>query len=281
MITSLRSREIDVGIGLTEGWVAGLGRKRDPSTNQIKSGEGYKLLGTYVESPLCWAISTGIKRKELKSVEDLKDAKRGEKVKMGVSRFGSGSHVMGSVLADQKGWISQPSPSETAALPFSVHPLQNFLGLREAVNDATADFFMWEYFTSKRYYSPSATPHPLKQLGEIYTPWPSWQIVSNLPHSAAAPEPRIEDFFEKLNKGIRYFEESQEEAVRYISTELDYEEADATKWLETVKFARDVRGVDVGVVKKTVETLARAGVLAGQEKEEGRRMIGIMREEGN
>lgn len=47
MITSLRSGEIDVGIGLTEGWVAGLGK------NDIEGDGGYKIVGTYVETPLC------------------------------------------------------------------------------------------------------------------------------------------------------------------------------------------------------------------------------------
>ena len=47
MITSLRAGEIDVGIGLTEGWVAGLGKEDAPGDG------GYRLVGTYVETPLC------------------------------------------------------------------------------------------------------------------------------------------------------------------------------------------------------------------------------------
>lgn len=47
MITSLRSGEIDIGIGLTEGWVAGLGKE-----GQDGDG-GYRIVGTYVETPLC------------------------------------------------------------------------------------------------------------------------------------------------------------------------------------------------------------------------------------
>ena len=278
MVSSLRSREIDVGIGLTEGWIAGLGRKRDPSTEsavqQAESG-GYKLLGTYVESPLCWAISTGLDRREITGVQDV----RGRKI--GISRRGSGSHVMGYVLAEQRGWLSSPSSSESAAAaaaaPFEIHPLQTFASLRQAVNDGTADFFMWEYFTSKRYYSPRAQ-HPLKQLGEIYTPWPSWHIVSRLEHSAEAPEPRVEDFLGKLNRGIEYFRRTPEEAVEYISTELDYEEEDARKWLETVRFADDVRGVRPSVVSKTIEVLVKAGVLVGED-DGGRGMVGVLKAE--
>jgi len=47
MIISLRSGEIDVGIGLTEGWVAGLGK------SGLEGDGGYKIVGTYVETPLC------------------------------------------------------------------------------------------------------------------------------------------------------------------------------------------------------------------------------------
>ena len=77
MITSLQSNEIDVGIGLTEGWVAGLGR-----TAAEQRDAGYKIIGTYVETPLCWAISTGANREDVTGVGDLKGKK------MGVSRIG-------------------------------------------------------------------------------------------------------------------------------------------------------------------------------------------------
>ena len=77
MITSLQSDEIDIGIGLTEGWVAGLGKAVAEQRDS-----GYKMVGTYVQTPLCWAISTGAKREDLKGVEGLKGKK------MGVSRIG-------------------------------------------------------------------------------------------------------------------------------------------------------------------------------------------------
>ena len=77
MITSLQSNEIDVAIGLTEGWVAGLGKA------QAEGKEArYRMVGTYVETPLCWAISTGAGREDVRGVEDL----RGKRI--GVSRIG-------------------------------------------------------------------------------------------------------------------------------------------------------------------------------------------------
>lgn len=73
MVSSLQNNEIDIGIGLTEGWISALGKQKDVAS--------FKLVGTYVETPLCWAISTGIDRK-LSSVEAL------EGKKIGVSRIG-------------------------------------------------------------------------------------------------------------------------------------------------------------------------------------------------
>ena len=77
MITSLQSNEIDVAIGLTEGWVAGLGKAQAEGKEA-----GYRMVGTYVETPLCWAISTGAGREDVRGVEDLMGKR------MGVSRIG-------------------------------------------------------------------------------------------------------------------------------------------------------------------------------------------------
>jgi len=60
MITSLRSGEIDIGIGLTEGWVAGLGKEG------IEGDGGYRIVGTYVETPLCICSSSPQKCVECK-----------------------------------------------------------------------------------------------------------------------------------------------------------------------------------------------------------------------
>lgn len=260
MITSLQSNEIDIGIGLTEGWVAGLGKAQAESRSA-----GYRMVGTYVETPLCWAISTGANREDVTGVERLKGAK------MGVSRIGSGSYVMGFVLADTHDWLSPASTSSSSAsAPFDIIPLQTFAKLRESVNDRTADFFMWEHFTSKRYYDNGE----IKRIGEIYTPWPSWHIVAR---PGVIGDERMEEMLEKLNLGIKYFEDHREEAVQYISTELDYSAEDAREWLKTVKFAEDVRGVRGSVVQETASVLKKAGVLGQHVRVEG--MVGIRRKE--
>lgn len=202
-----------------------------------------------------WAISTGANR-EINGIADLKDSK------IGVSRIGSGSYVMGFVLADQQGWLSSSSSP-----PFEVIPLQTFDKLRAAVNDSTADFFMWEHFTSKKYYDNGE----IKKVGEIYTPWSSWKIVART--GIGEGDQRLEEVFEKIDRGVRYFGDNKEESVRYISGKLDYSAADAREWLKTVEFAKSTKGVDVSVIEKTREVLRKAGVIGegGMKAEE---MIG-------
>jgi ABC-type nitrate/sulfonate/bicarbonate transport system substrate-binding protein len=268
MVTALQSGEIDIGVGLTEGWIAALGKAQAD-----KEDAGFRVVGTYVETPLCWAISTGARRTELNGINDLK----GKKV--GVSRVGSGSYIMSYVLADQQSWLDTSSSSP----PFPIEALNTFANLREGVNDGTADFFMWEHFTSKRYYDNGE----IKRIGEIYTPWSSWKIVAvndllypaNWSSSVNASKPalkeELEDVLQKINKGVKHFEENQEEAVQYISTKLDYSEEDAREWLKTVRFAKDVRGVERKVVDKTVGILQKAGVLSSEVEQ--RAMIGLER----
>ena len=82
---------------------------------------------------------------------------------------------------------------------------------------------------------------------------------------------------EKLNLGINHFNEHQDEAVEYISTELDYSAEDAWEWLKTVRFAEDVRGVRDNVVEKTTTVLKKAGVLGQDVGMKG--MVGIRRTE--
>lgn len=133
---------------------------------------------------------------------------------------------------------------------------------------------MWEHFTSKRYHDSGA----IKRIGEIYTPWPSWHIVARS-QLVAEDDERLEDMYEKLNLGIKYFEEHHDEAVEYISTQLDYSAEDAREWLQTVRFADDVRGVRGSVVRETVAVLKKAGVLGQEVEVEVERMTGIRKTE--
>lgn len=250
MITSLRSDSIDLAIGLTEGWVAGL------LTAQGQKEKGYNIVGSWVRNPLRWAIVTGRNRSDINSVADLRQHRR-----VGVSRLGSGSHVMAFVLAQQEGWLERSAPSNYEELP--IVPLGPFKDLRDGVTGGAADFFMWEHFTTKPYFHGDETP--LKNIGEIYTPWPSWHIAAS---SKTFPDPakdeRLKQAFEIFDRGVKEFESNTDEGVRLLGTgELGchYTEEDAREWLKAVEFFDGTKGVDAGVMESVVKVLHGAGVI--------------------
>jgi len=194
---------------------------------------------------------------------------------------------MSFVLAQQQGWNSDS---------LTTVPLGPFGDLRNGVigqnetqpeqaANPTAEFFMWEHFTTKPYFHPtSEKPNPpLKKIGEIFTPWPSWMIVAS---TALFPNPenddRLERLFQALDQGIKDFEADTAQVVRLLGTgELgcNYNEEDATEWLKDVKFTSGTRGVDPQVIGGVVDVLKLAGVIdtAMSNDEAVQRVIGISR----
>jgi len=272
MITSLRSDEIDVAIGLTEGWVAGL------LTAEGQTKRGYNIVGSWVQNPLRWAVVTGRNRDTINTIDDLRQHRR-----VGVSRMGSGSHVMAFVLAQQEGWLRQSKAQKSEGL--TIVPLGPFKDLRDGVTGkdgegAAADFFMWEHFTTKPYFHGDDTP--LKNIGEIYTPWPSWHIAASS-STFADPEndKRLAQMFEALDQGIKEFNTSPDEGVRLLGTgELGchYTEEDAREWLKSVKFFETTRGVDSTVMDGVVKVLQSANVIEpSTEVKDGDGVVSIRR----
>ena len=255
MISSLRADEIDIAIGLTEGWVAGL------LSEHGQKARGYAIVGSLVENPLRWAVVTGRNRGDISTMDDLQQHRR-----LGVSRLGSGSHIMGFVLAQQQGWLKPRADSKSV---LDVIPLGPFKDLRDGVTghdgqqDPTADFFMWEHFTTKPYFDGEGTP--LKKIGEILTPWPSWHIAAS---SKSFPDPEADQnlaqFFEFLDGGVDKFHEDPDSALAKLSTgELGchYSREDAKAWYEAVKFFEKTKGVDADTISGVVDVLKKAGIV--------------------
>ena len=88
MIEAFHAKEIDVGIGLTEGWVVGLSKSKGTEDWTTKP---YHLVGSYTMSPLLWAVSTGGMRSDVTNVEELRG------LKAGISRPGRYHQQFGNV----------------------------------------------------------------------------------------------------------------------------------------------------------------------------------------
>lgn len=239
LIKLLNANEVDIAIGLTEAFISDI----------AKGNDHYKLIGVYVKSPLCWAVSTGYNRSDVTSLKDL----NGKKI--GISRLGSGSYIMSFVLG----------MAEKFREPFfSGWPiLSNFKNLRDSVNLnvggelENSDAFMWEYFTSKKYYDTKE----IKQVGEIYTPWPSWVINCNS-SVLESNKDDINNFLKAINEGIACFWKNPEDSITHIATNLDYTKEDASEWIKTVEFNPSVSDFDWdSVAANTAKVLKTAGVL--------------------
>ncbi|KAI9664213.1 MAG: hypothetical protein M1831_002392 [Alyxoria varia] len=278
MIEAFKDEEIDVGIGLTEAWVAGLAkhwislRGNNPEHGKKDAETGfedpYRIVGEYVRSPLRWAVVTGRDRHDLGNLKDLLElgSSRGT-VKVGVSRMGSGSHVMSTVLASRLS-SNQTNPS-TAFEPVVCGSLDHLIAAvnnppssesspSESSKPPAADFFMWEHYTTKPHWS-AAKGVKLKHLGELPTPWNGWHITARrAPEIAELLDMRL---FPSLESGKQEFMHDRNKAVELICDELNYERQDAEGWYEEVEFAPDFGKVNLQGLDEAVNVLKKVDLV--------------------
>ncbi|GAA5973472.1 hypothetical protein JCM11641_006480 [Rhodosporidiobolus odoratus] len=244
IMTAIKDGKVDIAIALTESLIAGIAKKTAE----------FKLVGTYVTSPLNWAVIVG-KASKYQKLEDL----RGEKI--GISRIGSGSQVMASYMGLREKWVDAEGKVEP--IPFEI--LDTFKNLRDGVNDGRAAAFMWEWFTTKPYLDE------VRFIGSVPTPWHSWVLVAT-PSTTASTSPLLpilENFLTNLNTSIQSFDaQSARETTskEFIKGHFGYPEEDVKAWLEQVSYPKgDVREISKGMVEETLSTLVSAGVLTSPE----------------
>lgn len=146
MCKLLENGETDLAIILTEGII-----------KSISEGNPSKIIQEYIATPLLWGIHVGAQR-GFKQLSDLQNTKAA------VSRFGSGSHLMAYVNAKNNTW-------DLDELNFEI--INNLDGAKQALTDGTADYFMWEHYTTK----PLVDEGIFRRLGDCPTPWPCFMIV--------------------------------------------------------------------------------------------------------
>jgi sulfonate transport system substrate-binding protein len=123
MMDLLESGEVHMALCVTDGFIAGRAKGRPVS-----------LAGTYVSSPLVWAVAGSPSGPA--SIEELM---RLSVPRLGVSRLRSGSHTMAHYLAQMQG-------TDPASLSFV--PKQTFAGLRESIADTSVQILIFMCFSS-------------------------------------------------------------------------------------------------------------------------------------
>ncbi|NNL07736.1 MAG: ABC transporter substrate-binding protein [Croceitalea sp.] len=148
MSKMLAQNETDLAIILTEGII-----------KSIAEGNPSKIIQTYVATPLLWGIHVAF-NSQYQTIPDLKSKS------VAISRYGSGSHLMAVVNAQNQGWT-------TEGVKFKI--VNNLEGAVKALTAGEADYFMWEHFTTK----PLVTKKVFRRLGDCPTPWPCFVIAAS------------------------------------------------------------------------------------------------------
>jgi len=236
LISRLTNDEIDIAIALTDPLIAGI----------AKGSQAYKLVGSYVTSPLRWAVITGQRDSPYNQISDLQGTT------LGISRNGSGSQTMAYVMALQQGW-------PTDNLAFQIN--NDIQGLINSVNDGSTSAFMWEWFTTK----PFVDAGQCRFIGDVPTPWPSWLIAAHPTRTRASD---VTQFLKSLSGYVWSFSSPEQRAgpsVEFIKEKFGYPEEDVKAWIQTVAYPEDCAEIPSRVLTETLAVLEKAGVVKAPE----------------
>ncbi|TPX76431.1 hypothetical protein CcCBS67573_g02318 [Chytriomyces confervae] len=262
MIKMLQSGEIDICVGLMEGLVAALAKDSQAA--------GFKIVGSLTKSSLTWSVAVSPKQMQAGGIFDAEGAIVGDdqapRIRgktIGISRFGSGSHLIPFVI---------PSASHTTPpQEYKFVQLHDIAGLRNGISSGQADAFLWERFTTKKYVDSGE----LAVLGSVTPPWPAFMFACRTAVlETAEGEQRVQEFLDGVSKAINGSvyatvaeSESHERSVvregiiPEICEKFGYATGDVASWFDTVEFSRDCREVDVSAVERCLGALKSAGVL--------------------
>ncbi|MAP53835.1 substrate-binding domain-containing protein [Altibacter sp.] len=207
MNKALRSGEIDMAVILTEGII------RD-----IVKGNPSSIVQVFVKSPLIWGIHVADTASYTK-VEDLRGTHAA------ISRFGSGSHLMAYVHAEDQGWDMEKD------LKFKV--IGDLEGALEGLPKGQGDYFMWEKFTTKPYVDDG----PFRILGECPTPWPCFVIAVRNEFITSHGQ-AVQDILAIINRTTAHFKEIPEIATM-IAHRYGQQLQDVEEWLRLTEWSQE------------------------------------------
>jgi len=147
MTAAVESGAFDAALVLTEGAMAAIGR-----------GRPLLIEGWWVESPLDWGVHVG-PHVEVESVGGITADHR-----FAISRFGSGSHLMAHVLADEVGVVLTESSFVVCG---------GIDGAVERLAAGAADVFLWE----RAMTAPLVRAGSIGRIGVQATPWPCFVAI--------------------------------------------------------------------------------------------------------
>ena len=234
MTKALRDNELDVCILLTEGIVA-----------DIYKGNPSKIISVYVNTPLIWGVHTGYDN-NLTNYQDIYSKQ------YAISRFGSGSHLMPIVDANQQNLDLQEEQ-------FTI--IKNLEGALDSLSSLETDVFYWEKFMTKPYVDKKI----LRRVGEFASPWPCFVIAATDKILKQSPQAIIR-LLRVIHNATDHFMEDAN-AIKLVHERYGITMKDAADWFHRTEWA--IHGWVSNKMLKSVEyNLQAAGIIdENQEKE--------------
>lgn len=227
MCNALREGEIDLAVILTEGII-----------KDIIAGNPSKIVQTFVQSPLIWGIHVSA-QSNYNSIEDLKGTKAA------ISRFGSGSHLMAYVNAQHNGW------NLSEDLKFEV--VKNLDGAVEGLTNKSADYFMWEKFTTK----PIVDKGVFRRIGECPTPWPCFVIAASN-EFIKEEKKTLKSILKIINSTTSEFKNIPS-IDRTIANRYNQQLVDVQQWLSATEWSQEL--IDEETINRVQEKLLELEII--------------------
>jgi len=208
MTQALRNGNIDMAVILTEGII-----------KDIVEGNPSKIVQTFVESPLIWGIHVA-HDSSFKHNSDLKGKRAA------ISRFGSGSHLMAFINAENKNWDLRKD------LKFEV--VQDLSGAVKTLSNGEADYFMWERFMTK----PLVDDKIFRCIDTLPTPWPCF-VIAVRDEFLESNSDDVKIILEIINGTTSEFKEIPS-IDKTISNRYNLKLSDVQEWLSLTHWSQDV-----------------------------------------
>ena len=246
MIELLSTNACDIAVALTEGVVL---RAVNDVVNCVP--DPIQILGSYVNSSLRWSVAIA-PNSNFHSVTQLKNAR------IGISRFGSGSHIMAYVMGLQNGWTQEEING------INLIELMDINGLVNGIKNNAIDCFLWEVVTTKPYYDAGLA----KMLDIVVAPWPAFCLATrkSLSNDTATK------FNTVVNSAIHNFVgDFHETGIAQImkNTKLHYPVAkDIIDWFRKVEYSNDTTMQSTSALRECINALCKAELLNSQQLEQ-------------
>jgi len=227
MCKGLRNGDIDIAVILTEGIV-----------KDIIAGNPSKIVQTFIQTPLIWGIHVA-QQSNYKTIDDIKGSKAA------ISRYGSGSHLMAYINAEENGWNLETD------LNFEV--VKNLEGAIKGLTKGDADYFLWEKFTTK----PLVDDGTFRRIGNCPSPWSCFVIaVSNnfLKHR----KDDLKTILNIINNTTKEFKNIPS-IDKTIANRYDQQLEDVQQWLSLTEWSQDV--IDKNTIEKVQEKLFNLDII--------------------